>query len=67
MGLIVQKHVTIGQLIFDKKAMAFLTSWPTYPIFPYSFLEKTTWVIYSSKIISLLYTTWTEIVAKNPK
>ena len=34
MGLIVQKHVTIGQLIFDKKEVAYLPSWPTYPTFP---------------------------------
>ena len=35
MGLIVQKHVNIGQLIFDKKAMAYLLSRPTYPSLSY--------------------------------
>ena len=38
MGLAVQKHVTIGLLIFDKKAMAYLPycptcPWPIYPTF----------------------------------
>ena len=34
MGLVVQKkHLTIGLLIFDKKVMAYLPSWPTYPTF----------------------------------
>ena len=33
MGLIVQKHVIIAVLIFDKKAMAYLPSWQTNPTF----------------------------------
>ena len=30
-----QKHAIIGLLIFDKKGMAYLPSWPTYPALPY--------------------------------
>ena len=33
MGLVVQKHVTTAFLFFDKKAMAYLPFWPTYPTF----------------------------------
>ena len=35
MGLVLQKHETIGQQIFHKKAMTYLPSRPTYPTFPY--------------------------------
>ena len=47
MGLVVQKHVTIGQLIFGKKAMACLLFWPTYPTFPYmyKYLNKATGIL----------------------
>ena len=35
MGLVIQKHETIGILIFDKNAMAYLPTWPTYPTLSY--------------------------------
>ena len=35
MRLVVPKRVTIVRLIFEKKAMAYLPSWPTYPTLPY--------------------------------
>ena len=35
--MIVQKHVTIGQLIFDKKAMACLPTSQAYPTFSYDY------------------------------